>query len=186
VAAERGYTDTRIADVAALAGTSPALVIYYSTTKDYLLTEAVRLAGDQWYDLGSARLAAIGSAAGRLEWLVAAMCLSQGDDGVPSCGPCGSTCGPLTWTAPAGGGGEATSWPVAGGAVRSGGRGQELGNQLDAGVRVQQSQAPDGLALPRGVHDESGLLLEEVVGPGLIVGLAPVSYTHLDVYKRQG
>ena len=36
---ERGFPETRIADVAARAGTSPALVIYYFKTKDQLLTE---------------------------------------------------------------------------------------------------------------------------------------------------
>jgi AcrR family transcriptional regulator len=83
VIVERGYPDTRIADVAERAGTSPALVIYYFTTKDNLLTEAVRLAEDQWYELGAARMAAIGSATGRLEWLVGATCIPQTDAGVP-------------------------------------------------------------------------------------------------------
>jgi AcrR family transcriptional regulator len=36
VIAERGYADSRIADVAERAGTSPALVIYYFKTKDQL------------------------------------------------------------------------------------------------------------------------------------------------------
>jgi AcrR family transcriptional regulator len=83
VIVERGYPDTRIADVAERAGTSPALVIYYFTTKDNLLTEAVRLAEDHWYDLGAARMAAIGTAAGRLEWIVAATCLPQADEELP-------------------------------------------------------------------------------------------------------
>src|SRR5258708_28478020 len=42
VIAERGYAETRIADVAERAGTSPALVIYYFKTRDQLLTEALR------------------------------------------------------------------------------------------------------------------------------------------------
>ena len=46
---ERGFPETRIADVAARAGTSPALVIYYFKTKDQLLTEALRYAEDTWY-----------------------------------------------------------------------------------------------------------------------------------------
>ena len=57
VIAERGFSDTRIADVADRAGTSPALVIYYFRTKDNLLTEAVRLAEDLWYDFGYERMA---------------------------------------------------------------------------------------------------------------------------------
>ena len=40
--AERGFSDTRIADVAKRVGASPALVIYYFGTKDSLLTEALR------------------------------------------------------------------------------------------------------------------------------------------------
>jgi AcrR family transcriptional regulator len=42
VIVERGYADTRIADVAERTGTSPALVIYYFKTRDQLLTEAIR------------------------------------------------------------------------------------------------------------------------------------------------
>jgi AcrR family transcriptional regulator len=76
---ERGFPDTRIADVAKRAGTSPALVIYYFKTKDQLLTEALRFAEDTWYEEGTARMAAIGSAAGRLEELVAMTCLPESD-----------------------------------------------------------------------------------------------------------
>ncbi len=68
---ERGFPDTRIADVAARAGTSPALVIYYFKTKDQLLTEALRYAEDTWYEAGTRRMAAMSSAAGRLEELIA-------------------------------------------------------------------------------------------------------------------
>ena len=68
---ERGFPETRIADVAARAGTSPALVIYYFKTKDQLLTEALRYAEDAWYEAGARRMAALSSAAGRLEELVA-------------------------------------------------------------------------------------------------------------------
>ena len=48
--AERGFTETRIADVAARVGASPALVIYYFRTKDNLLTEALRWSESAWYD----------------------------------------------------------------------------------------------------------------------------------------
>jgi len=79
VVVERGYPDTRIADVAQLAGTSPALVIYYFKTKDQLLTEAMRLSEDTWYAAGISRMAAIGTAAGRLEELIAMSCQAEGD-----------------------------------------------------------------------------------------------------------
>jgi AcrR family transcriptional regulator len=79
VIAERGYADTRIADVAERAGTSPALVIYYFKTKDQLLTEAIRFAEDSWYETGTSRMAGIDTAAGRLEELVAMSCLPEAD-----------------------------------------------------------------------------------------------------------
>jgi len=83
VIAERGFPDTRIADVADRAGTSPALVIYYFTTKDNLLTEAMRFAEDSWYDLGARRMSVIDSAAERLEEIVAMTCLPEADAELP-------------------------------------------------------------------------------------------------------
>ncbi|MGD0704930.1 MAG: TetR/AcrR family transcriptional regulator [Trebonia sp.] len=84
----RGYADTRIADVAEHAGTSPALVIYYFKTRDQLLTEALRYSEDSWYAAGTQRLAAIPTAAGRLTELVAMTCLPDTDpvakDGKPT------------------------------------------------------------------------------------------------------
>jgi AcrR family transcriptional regulator len=47
--AERGFSDTRIADVAERVGASPALVIYYFGTKDSLLTEALRWSERSFY-----------------------------------------------------------------------------------------------------------------------------------------
>ena len=47
--AERGFHDTRIADVAKRVGASPALVIYYFGTKDSLLTEALRWSERSFY-----------------------------------------------------------------------------------------------------------------------------------------
>jgi AcrR family transcriptional regulator len=84
----RGYADTRIADVAEHAGTSPALVIYYFKTRDQLLTEALRYSEDSWYAAGTQRLAEIPTAAGRLTELVAMTCLPDTDpvtkDGKPT------------------------------------------------------------------------------------------------------
>jgi AcrR family transcriptional regulator len=76
---ERGFPETRIADVAERAGTSPALVIYYFKTKDQLLTEAIRYSEDNWYAAGTRRVAAIPTAAGRIEELVAMSCLPEAD-----------------------------------------------------------------------------------------------------------
>src|ERR1700723_4617020 len=75
VIVERGYADTRIADVAERTGTSPALVIYYFKTRDQLLTEAIRYSEDTWYAEYVRRMAQIPTAAGRLAELVAMTCL---------------------------------------------------------------------------------------------------------------
>ena len=79
VIVERGYADTRIADVAERTGTSPALVIYYFKTRDQLLTEALRYSEDAWYAAGVKRLESIGTAAGRLTELIAMTCLPDTD-----------------------------------------------------------------------------------------------------------
>jgi AcrR family transcriptional regulator len=81
---ERGYTESRIADVADRAGTSPALVIYYFKTKDQLLTDAIRFSEDTWYEAGTARMAAIPTAAGRLEEIVAMSTLPEADAEPPT------------------------------------------------------------------------------------------------------
>src|ERR1700678_115987 len=79
VLVERGYADTRIADVAERTGTSPALVIYYFKTRDQLLTEAIRFSEDTWYAAGVRRMADIPAAAGRLTEIIAMSCLPQAD-----------------------------------------------------------------------------------------------------------
>jgi AcrR family transcriptional regulator len=80
VIVERGFPETRIADVAERAGVSPALVIYYFKTKDRLLAEAMRHSEDVWYAEMARRTGEIPTAAGRLEEVVAMTCL-------PSNGP---------------------------------------------------------------------------------------------------
>jgi AcrR family transcriptional regulator len=79
VISERGYADTRIADVAERAGVSPALVIYYFKTKDHLLTEAIRRYEDAWYAVGQRRMAQLPTAAARIEEIVAMSCLPEAD-----------------------------------------------------------------------------------------------------------
>ena len=79
VIVERGYADTRIADVAERTGTSPALVIYYFKTRDQLLTEAIRYSEDTWYAEYLRRLATIPTAAGRLTELIGMNCLPGTD-----------------------------------------------------------------------------------------------------------
>jgi AcrR family transcriptional regulator len=50
VIAERGICDTRIADVAARIGSSPALILYYFPSKDALLIEALAHRDQQFFD----------------------------------------------------------------------------------------------------------------------------------------
>src|SRR5579875_3801380 len=79
VIVERGFPETRIADVAERAGVSPALVIYYFKTKDRLLAEAMRHSEDVWYAEMVRRTDAIPHAAARLREVVAMTCLPDGD-----------------------------------------------------------------------------------------------------------
>src|SRR5260370_22838352 len=79
VITERGFADTRIADIAERIGISPALVIYYFKTKDQLLTEAIRHYEDAWYAECTRRMDKLPTAAERLEELVAMMLLPDRD-----------------------------------------------------------------------------------------------------------
>ncbi len=79
VIADRGYADTRIADVAERTGISPALVIYYFKTKDQLLTEAIKYLDNAWYADGQRRMAELPTAAARIEEIVAMSCLPEAD-----------------------------------------------------------------------------------------------------------
>jgi AcrR family transcriptional regulator len=80
---ERGFSETRIADVARRSGASPALVIYYFGTKDRLLTEALRYSEDTFYQAVSAQLGTLPTAREQLELLVHLTCIPQGDGEVP-------------------------------------------------------------------------------------------------------
>ena len=49
VLAERGFAGTRVADIAAVAGTSPALIVYHFGSLDVVLAEAVRAVEDDFF-----------------------------------------------------------------------------------------------------------------------------------------
>jgi AcrR family transcriptional regulator len=68
--AERGFSETRIADVAERVGASPALVIYYFKTKDNLLTEALRWSERSFYAETEEMLRSHASLRARLTTLV--------------------------------------------------------------------------------------------------------------------
>ncbi len=79
---DRGFPETRIADVAERAGVSPALVIYYFKTRASLLAEAMRRSESDWYGEMARRVSRFGSAAQRLEEVVAMTCLPPDGDGL--------------------------------------------------------------------------------------------------------
>lgn len=70
----RGLCDARIADIAARAGTSAALLIYYFGSKDRLLADALAFSEEQFYAQTARELSAIPTAAGRLSRLVELSC----------------------------------------------------------------------------------------------------------------
>jgi AcrR family transcriptional regulator len=78
--AERGFSETRIADVARRVNASPALVIYYFGTKDQLLTSALRHSEDAFYEVCARLLDNTTTARERLEILVRLTCTPDSED----------------------------------------------------------------------------------------------------------
>jgi AcrR family transcriptional regulator len=74
VIGERGFCDTRIADIAARAGTSSALVIYYFESKDRLLAEALSYSEERFFDATARELEAIDNAKDRMIRLIELSC----------------------------------------------------------------------------------------------------------------
>ncbi len=72
---ERGFGDTRIADVAKRAGVSSALVIYYFGTRDRLLVDALRHSEESFYEAAEKMLAEIPSLHERLSLLIKWTCV---------------------------------------------------------------------------------------------------------------
>ncbi len=77
--AERGLPDTRVADIARAAGTSPALILYYFGSKDRLLAEALTYAEDRFFARTAEELAEVASARDRLVRLIERSCDSEGE-----------------------------------------------------------------------------------------------------------
>ena len=80
---ERGFGDTRIADVAKRAGVSSALVIYYFGTRDRLLVDALRYSEESFYEAAEKMLAEIPSLRERLSLLIKWTCVPKADDEIP-------------------------------------------------------------------------------------------------------
>lgn len=83
IIAERGFSETRITDVARRVGASPALVVYYFGTKDSLLTEALRYSENSFYEVAAQMLEDAPGLQDRLETLVRLTCVPQADNEVP-------------------------------------------------------------------------------------------------------
>jgi AcrR family transcriptional regulator len=80
---ERGFGETRIADVAKRAGVSSALVIYYFGTRDRLLVDALRYSEESFYDAAELMLAEVSSLRERLSLLIQWMCVPEANGEVP-------------------------------------------------------------------------------------------------------
>jgi AcrR family transcriptional regulator len=80
---ERGFGETRIADVAKRAKASSALVIYYFGTRDRLLVDALRYSEQNFYDSAEKMLAEVDSARDRLSLLVRWTCVPENTGDVP-------------------------------------------------------------------------------------------------------
>jgi AcrR family transcriptional regulator len=81
--AERGFHDTRIADVAKRVGASPALVIYYFGTKDRLLTDALRWSERSFYAATEDMLRSTPTLPQRLELIVEWTLVPADSDDLP-------------------------------------------------------------------------------------------------------
>lgn len=80
---ERGFGDTRIADVAKRAGVSSALVIYYFGTRDRLLIDALKFSEESFYEVAESMLAEETSLYERLSLLVKWTCVPSADNEIP-------------------------------------------------------------------------------------------------------
>jgi AcrR family transcriptional regulator len=73
VLSERGYANTRVADIATAAGTSPAAILYWFDGKDGLLAQALAQHEQEFHDRYTVRVEQAKSASEQLRILVAAM-----------------------------------------------------------------------------------------------------------------
>lgn len=79
VIAERGFCETRIADIAARIGLSPALILYYFPSKEVLLAEALAHRDRQFFDLVEANMSAGNDPVQQLGRLIEACCPPTAD-----------------------------------------------------------------------------------------------------------
>ena len=84
VMSERGFSETRIADVAVRAGASSPLVIYYFGTKNRLLLDALRYSETSLFEQVAEMLADVPSVRDRLSMLIRWTCLPHETDLIPA------------------------------------------------------------------------------------------------------
>ncbi|WP_445166721.1 TetR/AcrR family transcriptional regulator [Mycolicibacterium sp. Dal123E01] len=80
---ERGFSETRISDVAKRAGVSSALVIYYFGTRDRLLVDALRYSEESFYEAAEQMLAEVSALRDRLSLLIQWTCVPEGKNEIP-------------------------------------------------------------------------------------------------------
>lgn len=80
---ERGFSETRISDVAKRAGVSSAVVICYFGTRDRLLVDALRYAEDSFYEAAERMLSEVPSVRDRLSLLIRWTCVAEAEDEIP-------------------------------------------------------------------------------------------------------
>jgi AcrR family transcriptional regulator len=80
---ERGFSETRISDVAKRAGVSSALVIYYFGTRDRLLVDALRHSEESFYEAAEQMLAEVPSLRDRLSLLIQWTCVPEAENEIP-------------------------------------------------------------------------------------------------------
>ena len=80
---ERGFSETRISDVAKRSGVSSALVIYYFGTRDRLLVDALRFSEEAFYEAAEAMLAEVSSVRERISLLIEWTCIPSRDGEIP-------------------------------------------------------------------------------------------------------
>ncbi|BBX09641.1 TetR/AcrR family transcriptional regulator [Mycolicibacterium aichiense] len=80
---ERGFSETRISDVAKRAGVSSALVIYYFGTRDRLLVDALRHSEESFYEAAERMLSEVPSVRERLSLLIQWTCVPEAENEIP-------------------------------------------------------------------------------------------------------
>ncbi|AKK26344.1 TetR/AcrR family transcriptional regulator [Mycobacterium sp. EPa45] len=80
---ERGFSETRISDVAKRSGVSSALVIYYFGTRDRLLVDALRYSEDSFYAAAERMLCEVPAVRERISLLIQWTCVAEVEDEIP-------------------------------------------------------------------------------------------------------